>query len=85
MFRRPTAIVPIAMSLAALTVVLGYAAVFGTAAVAVAPWRVVYRAVDVPEPGPEDVVIRVLHSWISNGTEGSFVRGERGSPRTPPA
>ena len=31
MFRRPTAIIPIAMSLAALTVVLGYAAVFGTA------------------------------------------------------
>ena len=31
MFRRPTAIAPIAMSLAALTVVLGYAAVFGTA------------------------------------------------------
>jgi len=55
------------------------------AAVATDPWKVVYLAIEVPEPGPEDVVIRLLHSWISNGTEGSFVRGERiagDSPRT---
>ena len=29
--RRPTAVLPIALSLAALTLVLGYAAIFGTA------------------------------------------------------
>ncbi len=46
-------------------------------AVATAPWQVEYLPVEVPEPGAEDVVIRVTHSWISNGTEGSGVRGER--------
>ena len=53
------------------------------AAVATAPGRVEYRAVRVPDPGPEDVVVRVRHSWISNGTEGSFVRGERIGGDTP--
>src|SRR5437660_9291913 len=53
------------------------------AAVAVAPGRVEFREIDAPEPGPEDVVVRVLHSWISNGTEGSFVRGERIAGDTP--
>src|ERR1700731_4528166 len=52
-------------------------------AVATAPWRVEYLPVEVPNPGPEDVVIRVTHSWISNGTEGSFVRGERIAGDTP--
>lgn len=33
--------------------------------------------VRAPVPTDEDVVMRVSHSWISNGTEGSFVRGER--------
>src|SRR3954468_21772714 len=55
------------------------------AAVAVAPWKVEYREVETPEPGPDDVVVRVLHSWISNGTEGSFVRGERIAGDTPRA
>lgn len=41
------------------------------------PSRVEYREIDCPEPGPEDVVIDLHHSWISNGTEGSFLRGER--------
>ncbi len=41
------------------------------------PGRVTVQPVTVPEPGPQDVVVRVTHSWISNGTEGSFVRGER--------
>jgi 2-desacetyl-2-hydroxyethyl bacteriochlorophyllide A dehydrogenase len=36
-----------------------------------------YKSVQCPEPGPDDAVIRVMHSWISNGTEGSFLRGER--------
>lgn len=39
--------------------------------------QVEFREVDCPEPGPSDVVIEVRHSWISNGTEGSFLRGER--------
>ena len=42
-----------------------------------------YRAVDCPDPGPGDVVIRVTHSWISNGTEGSYLRGERIAGDTP--
>jgi len=53
------------------------------AAVAVAPWKVEYLPVEAPEPGDEDVVIRITHSWISNGTEGSFVRGERIGGDTP--
>ena len=36
-----------------------------------------YLPVRCPSPGPRDVVIQVEHSWISNGTEGSFLRGER--------
>ncbi len=53
------------------------------AAVAVAPGKVEFQAVRVPEPGADDVAIRVTHSWISNGTEGSFVRGERSAGDTP--
>src|SRR5205809_2647737 len=53
------------------------------AAVAVVPWKVEYAPVEAPDPGDEDVVIRVLHSWISNGTEGSFIRGERIAGDTP--
>jgi bacteriochlorophyllide a dehydrogenase len=41
------------------------------------PNQVEVRAVCCPDPGPGDVVVRVTHSWISNGTEGSFLRGER--------
>lgn len=41
------------------------------------PNTVEFREVTCPEPGPGDVVVRVTHSWISNGTEGSFLRGER--------
>jgi bacteriochlorophyllide a dehydrogenase len=54
-----------------------------SAAVAVAPWQVRFQKVEVPEPGPEDVIVRVRHSWISNGTEGSFIRGERIAGDTP--
>ena len=39
--------------------------------------------VQCPEPGPDDVVLRLTHSWISNGTEGSFLRGERIAGDTP--
>jgi 2-desacetyl-2-hydroxyethyl bacteriochlorophyllide A dehydrogenase len=55
------------------------------AVVATAAGRVEYQSVTVPEPGPEEVVIRITHSWISNGTEGSFVRGERIAGDTPRA
>jgi threonine dehydrogenase-like Zn-dependent dehydrogenase len=48
-----------------------------------APDTVEFRAVQVPDPGPGDVVVRVTHSWISNGTEGSFLRGERIAGDTP--
>lgn len=41
------------------------------------PGRVEYRRIVCPEPGAGDVVVEVHHSWISNGTEGSFLRGER--------
>lgn len=53
------------------------------AAVAVDVRRVEFMDVTVPEPGPHDVVLRVTHSWISNGTEGSFIRGERIAGDTP--
>jgi 2-desacetyl-2-hydroxyethyl bacteriochlorophyllide A dehydrogenase len=39
--------------------------------------RVSFQAVDIPEPGPRDVTVDVRHSWISIGTESSFLRGER--------
>ena len=53
------------------------------AVVAVERGRVAFQPVSVPDPGPEDVVVRLTHSWISNGTEGSFVRGERIGGDTP--
>ncbi len=39
--------------------------------------QVEFRTVTCPDPGPGDVVVEVTHSWISNGTEGSYLRGER--------
>ena len=53
------------------------------AVVATAPWKIEVLNVQVPDPGPQDVVVHVEHSWISNGTEGSFVRGERIAGDTP--
>lgn len=55
------------------------------AVVAVERGRVEFQSVTVPDPGPDDVVVRLTHSWISNGTEGSFVRGERIGGDTPRA
>lgn len=54
-------------------------------------WGVVFRAarkvsferVEVPPPGDEEVLVRSTWSWISNGTEGSFLRGERANGETP--
>ena len=39
--------------------------------------------VECPDPGADDIVVEVSHSWISNGTEGSFLRGERVAGDTP--
>lgn len=45
--------------------------------------QVNYQEVDCPDPGDDDIVVEVSHSWISNGTEGSFLRGERIAGDTP--
>src|SRR5262245_11225009 len=45
--------------------------------------RVEYGTVATPEPGPRDVMVATRHSWISNGTEGSFLRCERADGITP--
>lgn len=42
----------------------------------VAPRQVAHVQVDLPEPGPDDVVVRVTHSGISSGTELLAYRGE---------
>ncbi|MBP7482327.1 MAG: zinc-binding dehydrogenase [Lacunisphaera sp.] len=47
------------------------------AVVFTAPHQVSFREIESPAPGPEYLVIELHHSWISNGTEGSFLRGER--------
>jgi bacteriochlorophyllide a dehydrogenase len=45
--------------------------------------QVAFQEVQIPDPGPRDVVVRTTVSWISNGTEGSFLRGERLNGETP--
>ncbi|MCA9413907.1 MAG: zinc-binding dehydrogenase [Candidatus Omnitrophica bacterium] len=45
--------------------------------------KVEFGKVKVPDPGPNDVVVATKHSWISNGTEGSFLRQERFDGVTP--
>jgi 3-hydroxyethyl bacteriochlorophyllide a dehydrogenase len=42
-----------------------------------------FRQVTCPDPGPNDAVIRTIYSWISNGTESSYLRGERIAGDTP--
>ncbi|GAA3399758.1 L-threonine 3-dehydrogenase [Paenibacillus hodogayensis] len=39
--------------------------------------EVEYKEVQVPEPGDNDVLIELDYSWISIGTESSYLRGER--------
>jgi 2-desacetyl-2-hydroxyethyl bacteriochlorophyllide A dehydrogenase len=53
------------------------------AVVFTAPNQVEFCPVTCPEPGPGDVVVHLTYSWISNGTEGSFLRGERIAGDTP--
>lgn len=47
------------------------------------PSTVTFGEVTCPEPGPDDVVVQVRHSWISTGTELSVLRGERMAGDTP--
>jgi len=47
------------------------------------PNRVSYQTITCPDPGPSDILVRITHSWISNGTEGSYLRGERSDGDTP--
>lgn len=47
------------------------------------PNQVSFQEVNCPEPGTGDVVVNITHSWISNGTEGSYLRGERIEGDTP--
>ena len=54
-----------------------------TAVVFTAPNTVTVQEIECPDPGPGDVVVRITHSWISNGTEGSYLRGERSDGDTP--
>lgn len=54
-----------------------------TAVVFTAPNTVEVQEIACPDPGPGDVVVRLTHSWISNGTEGSYLRGERVDGDTP--
>ena len=54
-----------------------------SAVVFTAPNTVEFQNIECPDPGPGDVVVRVTHSWISNGTEGSYLRGERIAGDTP--
>jgi len=53
------------------------------AVVFTSPGIVEYKTVTCPDPGPDDAVVRITHSWISNGTEGSYLRGERIAGDTP--
>ena len=53
------------------------------AVVFTAPNTVEIKDITCPDPGPGDVVVRLTHSWISNGTEGSYLRGERVDGDTP--
>ncbi|MBO9608109.1 MAG: hypothetical protein J7639_19265 [Paenibacillaceae bacterium] len=55
----------------------------GKAVVFTDPMKVSVQEVDIPEPRRDEVVIDVEVSWISNGTESSFLRGERIAGDTP--
>ncbi len=45
--------------------------------------QVDFREIQVPDPTADDVVVRTRFSWISNGTEGSYLRGERSNGESP--
>lgn len=41
-----------------------------------APGQAGLRTVELPEPGPGEVLVRTLHTGISRGTESLVFRGE---------
>ncbi|WP_256761913.1 zinc-binding dehydrogenase [Cohnella sp. WQ 127256] len=45
--------------------------------------KVAYQDVSIPAPQDDEMMIDIEHSWISNGTESSFLRGERTDGETP--
>ncbi|WP_141500022.1 zinc-binding dehydrogenase [Paenibacillus luteus] len=45
--------------------------------------KVAYQDVHIPALQDDEVLIDIEHSWISNGTESSFLRGERIDGETP--
>jgi 2-desacetyl-2-hydroxyethyl bacteriochlorophyllide A dehydrogenase len=47
------------------------------AVVFVEPLKVELWDIDLPDPGPEDIVGRMIYSGISGGTEGWILRGKR--------
>ena len=55
----------------------------GKAVVFRSPGNVSVEDVPLPEAGSDDVLVEITHSWISNGTEGSYLRGERIDGDTP--
>lgn len=55
----------------------------GEAIVFLSKNKVAVQEVEVPEPSPRDVVVQTEYSWISTGTERSFLRGERIDGETP--
>lgn len=55
----------------------------GRAVVFTEKLKVTYETVNLPTPEPDDVLIDVEYSWISIGTESSFLRCERISGEVP--
>lgn len=55
----------------------------GKAVIFLSAGKVEVGEVPLPDPGPGDVVVEIIQSWISNGTEGSYLRGERIDGDTP--
>ena len=53
------------------------------AVVFVARNQVDFQEIQAPDPTAEEVVIRTRFSWISNGTESSYLRGERSNGESP--
>ena len=41
------------------------------------PLEVVVREIEIPPPGPDDMVIDTITTWISPGTEMSYLKGDR--------
>ncbi|HEB32484.1 MAG TPA: hypothetical protein ENI15_16690 [Spirochaetes bacterium] len=55
-----------------------------TAVIFPEPGRAVMDVVDIPSMGPEDVLIEIEHTSISNGTERWCLKGQLNLPGRPP-